>query len=115
MYKLSKNQADATTQEAVHNQNEQQLRDENAHNDKSVDGGLNPTYQAGLRRDAVQPDNEEEGKNGNESEVGKSYLTHRFHRSNVADKSSQIYSRFDKKDCRVHPPHYSRFHHSDLN
>src|SRR5436190_5402012 len=29
------------------------LRDENAHNDKSVHGVLNPTYQAGLRRDAV--------------------------------------------------------------
>src|SRR5258708_18736526 len=27
--------------------------DENAHNDKSVHGVLNPTYQAGLRRDAV--------------------------------------------------------------
>src|SRR5436853_4269623 len=30
------------------NQNEPQLRDENAHNDKSVHGVLNPTYQAGL-------------------------------------------------------------------
>src|SRR5436305_12040974 len=29
--------------------NEPQLRDENAHNDKSVHGVLNPTYQAGLR------------------------------------------------------------------
>src|SRR5438874_3287119 len=34
--------------------------DENAHNDKSVHGVLNPTYQAGLRRDAVQPDIEAE-------------------------------------------------------
>src|SRR5256885_7334223 len=41
---------------SVQNQNEPQLRDENAHNDKSVHGVLNPTYQAGLRRDAVQPD-----------------------------------------------------------
>src|SRR5947199_232968 len=48
------NQAVATSQEAVQNQNEPQLRDENAHNDKSVHGVLNPTYQAGLRRDAVQ-------------------------------------------------------------
>src|SRR5436190_17098017 len=38
----------ATSQEAVQNQNEPQLRDENAHNDKSVHGVLNPTYQAGL-------------------------------------------------------------------
>src|SRR5256885_1400859 len=36
--------------------------DENAHNDKSVHGVLNPTYQAGLRRDAVQPDIEAERK-----------------------------------------------------
>src|SRR5260370_551304 len=55
MEQLTKNQAVATSQEAVQNQNEPQLRDENAHNDKSVHGVLNPTYQAGLRRDAVQP------------------------------------------------------------
>src|SRR5262249_57121305 len=39
---LTKNQAVATSQEAVQNQNEPQLRDENAHNDKSVHGVLNP-------------------------------------------------------------------------
>src|SRR5690349_22469337 len=54
MEQLTKNQAVATSQEAVQNQNEPQLRDENAHNDKSGHGVLNPTYQAGLRRDAVQ-------------------------------------------------------------
>src|SRR5205823_2316221 len=43
----------ATSQEAVQNQNEPQLRDENAHNDKSVHGVLNPTYQAGLRRETL--------------------------------------------------------------
>src|SRR5438128_5746032 len=53
MEQLTKNQAVATSQEAVQNQNEPQLRDENAHNDKAVHGVLNPTYQAGLRRDAV--------------------------------------------------------------
>src|SRR5688500_19930113 len=58
MEQLTKNQAVATSQEAVQNQNEPQLRDENAHNDKSVHGVLNPTYQAGLRRDAVQPRSE---------------------------------------------------------
>src|SRR5467141_193057 len=56
MEQLTKNQAVATSQEAVQNQNEPQLRDENAHNDKSIHGVLNPTYQAGLRRDAVQQD-----------------------------------------------------------
>src|SRR2546422_8650986 len=56
MEQLTKNQAVATSQEAVQNQNEPQLRDDNAHNDKPVHGVLNPTYQAGFRRDAVQPD-----------------------------------------------------------
>src|SRR5215813_7775757 len=60
MEQLTKNQAVATSQEAVQNQNEPQLRHENAHNDKSVHGVLNPTYQAGLRRGAVQPDIEAE-------------------------------------------------------
>src|SRR5436853_430394 len=73
MEQLTKNQAVATSQEAVQNQNEPQLRDENAHNDKSVHGVLNPTYQAGLRRDAVQPEIEEERKKGDGMGVGKSY------------------------------------------
>src|SRR5205807_9724747 len=73
-----KNQAVATSQEAVQNQNEPQLRDENAHNDKSVHGVLNPTYQAGLRRDAVQPDIEAERKKRDEIEAGKSYCSRRF-------------------------------------
>src|SRR5438093_9975520 len=68
MEQLTKNQAVATSQEAVQNQNEPQLRDENAHNDKSVHGVLNPTYQAGLRRDAVQPDIEAERKKRDRSE-----------------------------------------------
>src|SRR4051812_49699726 len=75
MEQLTKNQAVATSQEAVQNQNEPQLRDENAHNDKSVHGVLNPTYQAGLRRDAVQPDIEAEGKKRDEMEAGKSYCS----------------------------------------
>src|SRR4051794_26361451 len=75
MEQLTKNQAVATSQEAVQNQNEPQLRDENAHNDKSVHGGLNPTYQAGLRRDAVQPDIEAERKKRDEIEAGKSYCS----------------------------------------
>src|SRR5206468_10043900 len=57
---------------------EPQLRDENAHNDKSVHGLLNPTYQAGLRRDAVQPDIEAERKKRDEIEAGKSYCSRRF-------------------------------------
>src|SRR5439155_24278142 len=75
---FTKNQAVATSQEAVQNQNEPQLRDENAHNDKSVHGVLNPTYQAGLRRDAVQPDIEAERKKRDEIEAGKSYCSRRF-------------------------------------
>src|SRR5437762_3503662 len=71
MEQLTKNQAVATSQEAVQNQNEPQLRDENAHNDKSVHGVLNPTYQAGLRRDAVQPDIEAERKKRVRLRLGK--------------------------------------------
>src|SRR2546421_29391 len=59
MEQLTKNQAVATSQEAVQNQNEPQLRDENAHNDKSVHGVLNPNYQAGLRRDAEDDEQRE--------------------------------------------------------
>src|SRR5437016_10107141 len=80
MEQLTKNQAVATSQEAVQNQNEPQLRDENAHNDKSVHGVLNPTYQAGLRRDAVQPDIEAERKKRDEIEAGKSYCSRRLDR-----------------------------------
>src|SRR5439155_2278694 len=68
---------------------EPQLRDENAHNDKSVHGVLNPTYQAGLRRDAVQPDIEAERKKRDESEAGKSYCSRRFGGATCDDKSAQ--------------------------
>src|SRR5437867_8464933 len=103
MEQLTKNQAVATSQEAVQNQNEPQLRDENAHNDKSVHGVLNPTYQAGLRRDAVQPDIEAERKKRDEIEAGKSYCSRRFGGATCNDKSAQIYARFDKNDWRIQP------------
>src|SRR5206468_12212052 len=74
--------------------------DENAHNDKSVHGVLNPTYQAGLRRDAVQPDIEAERKKRDEIEAGKSYCSRRFGGATCDDKSAQIYARFDKNDWR---------------
>src|SRR5204862_165570 len=86
MEQLTKNQAVATSQEAVQNQNEPQLRDENAHNDKSVHGVLNPTYQAGLRRDAVQPDIEAERKKRDEIEAGKSYCSRRVGGATCDDK-----------------------------
>src|SRR5437588_411570 len=90
MEQLTKNQAVATSQEAVQNQNEPQLRDENAHNDKSVHGVLNPTYQAGLRRDAVQPDIEAERKKRDEIEAGKSYCSRRFGGATCDDKSAML-------------------------
>src|SRR5438094_9173885 len=79
------------------------FRDENAHNDKSVHGVLNPTYQAGLRRDAVQPDIEAERKKRDEIEAGKSYCSRRFGGATCDDKSAQIYARFDKNDWRIQP------------
>src|SRR5947207_471332 len=103
MEQLTKNQAVATSQEAVQNQNEPQLRDENAHNDKSVHGVLNPTYQAGLRRDAVQPDIEAERKKRDEIEAGKSYCSRRFGGPTCKNKSLQIYPRSNKMVCRTNP------------
>src|SRR5260370_33867412 len=100
MEQRTNNQADVTSQEAFQNQNEPQLRDENAHNDKSVHGVLNPTYQAGLRRDAVQPDIEAERKKRDELEAGKSYGSQRFGGAACDDKATQIYARFDKNDWR---------------
>src|SRR5258707_13766973 len=98
MEQLTKKQAVATSQEAVQNHNEPQLRDENAHNDKSVHGELNPNYQAGLRRDAVQPDIEAECKKRDEIEAGKSYRSRRFGCGTCEDKSTQIHAPFDKND-----------------
>src|SRR5437764_4790325 len=105
MEQLTKNQAVATSQEAVQNQNEPQLRDENAHNDKSVHGVLNPTYQAGLRRDAVQPDIEAERKKRDEIEAGKSYCSRRDRKSGSAGmpRSEERFSRNAETDlvCRL--------------
>src|SRR5690554_7601806 len=96
MEQLTKNQAVATSQEAVQNQNEPQLRDENAHNDKSVHGVLNPTYQAGLRRDAAQPDIEAERKKRDEIEAGKSYCSRRFGGATCDDKIGRAV----QQECR---------------
>src|SRR5438132_14340162 len=99
MEQITKNQAVATSQEAVQNQNEPQLRDENAHNDKSVNGVLNPTYQAGLRRDAVQPDIEAERKKRDEIEAGRSYCSRRFGGATCDDKSRSEERRVGK-ECK---------------
>src|SRR5437764_7705386 len=77
-----------------------------SHNDKSVHGVLNPTYQAGLRRDAVQPDIEAERKKRDEIEAGKSYCSRRFGGATCDDKSAQIYARFDKNDWRIQPAEF---------
>src|SRR5256714_15395428 len=103
MEQLTKNQAVATSKEAVQNQNEPHLRDENAHNDEAVHGVLNSPYQAGLRRDAVQPDIEAERKKRDEIEAGKSYCSLRFGGATCDAKSAQIYARFDRNDWRIRP------------
>src|SRR5215207_6275487 len=97
------------------NQKEPQLRDENAHNDKSVHGVINPTYQAGLRRDGVQRNIEAERKKRNEIEAGKSYCSRRFGGATCDDKSAQIYARFDKNDWRIQPAEFYRFHDAEVN
>src|SRR5262249_30795938 len=101
MEQLTKNQAVATSQEAGQNQNEPQLRDENAHNFKSVHGVLNPSYQAGLRRDAVQRDIEAERKKRDEIVAAKSCCSGRFGCATCHEKSAQIYARFVKNDWRI--------------
>src|SRR5436305_14362056 len=106
MEQLTKNQAVATSQEAVQNQNEPRLRDENGHNDKSVNGVLNPTYQAGLRRDADQPDIDAESKKREEIEAGKSYCSRRFGGAHCDGNSAHIYASIDKTDRQQQPAEY---------
>src|SRR5476651_2148993 len=115
MEQLTNKQAVATFQEAVQNQNEPQLRDENAHNDKSFHEVLNPTYQAGLRRDAVQPDIEAERKKRDEIQAGKSYCSGRIGGATCEDTSAQLYARFDKNDWRIQPSEFYRFHDAEVN
>src|SRR5436190_21282875 len=82
---------------------------------RSSDLVLNPTYQAGLRRDAVQPDIEAERKKRDEIEAGKSYCSRRFGGATCDDKSAQIYARFDKNDWRIQPAEFYRFHDAEVN
>src|SRR3989440_643381 len=115
MEQLTKNQAGATSQEAVQNQNEPQRRDEIAHDYTSVDRVPNQTCQAGLRRDAVQTDIEAERKKRDEIEAGKSYCSRRFGGATCDDKSAQIYARFDKNDWFSQPAEFYRFHDAEVN
>src|SRR5256886_16419936 len=115
MEQLPKKQAVATAQEAVQTQNEPQLRDENAHHDNSVHGVLNPSYQAGLRRDDVQSDIEAERKKRDEIEAAKRYCSRRFGGATCDDKSAQIYARFDQNDWRFQPAEFYRFHDAEVN
>src|SRR5437867_2352386 len=115
MEQLTKNQAVATSQEAVQNQNEPQLRDENAHNDKSVHGVLNPTYQAGLRRDAVQPDIEAERKKRDEIEAEKSYRGRRLDGAHSDDRTDRRYARFDTHDVGNQRAHDQRLRVAEVD
>src|SRR5690554_2973369 len=115
MEQPAKIQAVATSHEGVQNWHEPQLRDENAHNDKSVHGVLNPACQAWLRRHAVQPYIEAERKKRDEIEAGKSYCSRRFGGATCDDKSAQIYARFDKNDWRIQPAEFYRFHDAEVN
>src|SRR5256884_8523690 len=100
MEQLTKNQAVATSQEAVQNTNEPELRDENAENDKSGHGVLNPTYQAGLRRDAVQPDIDVEREKRDEMEAGKGDCSRRFGGETCHVKSVEICARVEENEGR---------------
>src|SRR4051812_25812541 len=102
MEQLTKNQAVATSQEAVHNQDAPELRDENALNDESVHGVLNPAYQAGLRAVVVQAGIEAERKKRDEIEAGKSDGGRLLDGAVCFAKSAQMYARFDKNDWLNH-------------
>src|SRR5258706_16188136 len=115
MEQLNKTPAGGTSHEAVEEQNEPQPRDAKAHDGKSVHGGLNPTLQAGLRRDAVPPDIEAERKKRDEIEAGKSYCSRRVGGATCDDKSAQIYAQFDKNDWRIQPAEFYRFHDAEVN
>src|SRR4051812_49826167 len=105
MEQLTKNQAVATSQEAVQNQNEPQLRDENAHNDKSVHGVLNPTYQAGLRRDAVQPRSEERFSRNAETDIVCRLLLEKKKNKEIGNRDGYYLTQFQPI-----PSHLPAFH-----
>src|SRR5438105_10154703 len=109
MEQLTKNQAVATSQEAVQNQNEPQLRDENAHNDKSVHGVLNPTYQAGLRRDAVQPDIEAEDRKSGSAGMPRpiSYAVFCLKKKNKSETDIPLL----EHELTRHQPHHVHTYH----
>src|SRR5699024_12713244 len=115
MEQLTKNQTVSTSHEAVKNQNEPQLRDENAHKDESVHGVLNPTYQARLRRDAVKPDIEAVRKKRDEIEDGKSYCNRRFSGAKCDNKSAQMYALYDKYVWSIQSAEIYRFHDEEVN
>src|SRR2546425_319715 len=115
MEQLTKNQAVATSQEAVQNQNEPQLRDENAHNDKSVHGVLNPTYQAGLRRDARHRDIGVVGKERDEPVDGFGDCGLCLGSAECVDSSAQMYDGFDKWDWAIRRGECYRFEDCEVN
>src|SRR5207249_10684066 len=92
-----------------------QLREKNAHSDKSVHGVIPRTYHAGIRGDAGQPDMEAERKKRNEIRAGKSYCSRRFGGATCDDKSAQSYARFDKNDRHIQPAEFYRFHDAEVN
>src|SRR6266511_1187864 len=92
-----------------------ELKNGTTHKDTSVHAVLKPTDQAGLRRDAVEPDIEAERKKRDEMEAGKSYCSRRFGGATCDDKSAQIYARFEKNDWRIQPAEFYRFHDAEVN
>src|SRR5437867_2918662 len=106
MEQLTKNQAVATSQEAVQNQNEPQRRDENAHNDKSIHGVHTPAYLAGLRRDDGQLEFEAERAERAEIVAGKSYSVRRFGGATYDNVSAQISADVDYNACRIQPAEF---------
>src|SRR5207245_11025222 len=104
-----------TPQCALQDQTTRHHREQTAHNHQSLSGDLRATYHPGIRRDAVQPAIEAQGKKRDEIEAGKSYCSRRLGGPTCDDKSAQIYARFDKNDWRIQPAEFYRFHDAEVN
>src|SRR5262249_58677877 len=103
MEQLTKNQAVATSQEAVQNQNEPQLRDENAHNDKSVTECLIQITKLGYDATPFNQILKQNAKREMRLRLGKVTVADVLAVQPVATNPLKIYPASVKKICRSNP------------
>src|SRR5258707_11502417 len=115
MEQLTKNQAVATSQEAVQNQNEPQLRDENAHNDKSVHGVLNPTTKLGYDATPFNQILKQNAKRGMRLRLGKVTVADGFAAQPFTTNLLKFFPRSIKIICRFNLQKFFPFITPKLN